>query len=227
MAESWVRNELIYLSQDYFNGRECLFAGTDGRVNKPAKINLDSGLRFSGDVIMSSRYVKSLGKEDEISHDFEDPDLRDVSGNKTPVDGVLRDQSFRMSGTSVTFIRDVYITKTIDDIVDVMASVNFICAHFKLLFGKIKDLAGTFATWFSRKKEGKKEKEERMQNEREQDMKAIGREIARLQREYEALLLAQQTSAGRGGHTQDQRIAANRSEVAGLQQNLAAMTPYQ
>ena len=78
-----------------------------------------------------------------------------------------------------------------------------------------------------RKKEGSEEKVEGKRNERQQDIKAIGREIVRLQREYEALLSAQQASAGRGGHTQGQRIAANRSDIASLQQKVAAMMSSQ
>lgn len=166
---------------------------------------------------MSRRYAKDLGKEGEISQDYKDPGLRDVSGNITPTNGILRNQSFRISGTSVTFIRDVYICETIDDIVDVMAGVDFICAQFNLLFGKVKNLAGTFATWFSTTKESKKEKEKREWNEREQDIKAIRREIARFQRQREALLQTQQASSEIGRSVLECRIEANRSEMALLQ----------
>ena len=75
--------------------------------------------------------------------------------------------------------------------VDIIAGAHFIKDQFKLLFGKVKGLVSTFATWFSTNKEDEQEKEERERREREQRLKANEREIARLQREQRVLQDAQ------------------------------------
>ena len=140
---------------------------------------------------MSLRYAKQLGKHKDISQDFVDPGMRSISGHDTPMTGILRNVTFRLKGASVTFTRDFYVCDVIDDMVDIVAGAHFIRNQFRLLFGKVKELAGTFATWFSTKKEDTQEKEERERREREQRIKANEREIARLQREQQSLRDAQ------------------------------------
>lgn len=164
----------------------------------PALANLDTGLKVPGGLIMSSRYAKEIGMYLDISEDFVDPYMRSISGHHTPVTGVLRNVRFRLKGTSITFIRDFYVCDAIDGLVDIMIGASFIKNQLKLLFEKVKGCLGTFATWFSTKKETKKEKQEREQREREQKIKANEREIARLQREQD-LLEAQQRRSQQGG----------------------------
>ena len=141
---------------------------------------------------MSSRYAKELGRYGDISRDFADPCLRSVSGHDTAVTGILRNVTFRLAGTSVTFTRDFFVCDAIDELVDIMAGTEFIRNQFKLLFGKVREFASTFATWFSTKKEDAREKAERERREREQRFKANQREILRLQREQQ-ILREQQT----------------------------------
>ncbi len=179
--------------EDPFDDRECLFSGPDGKVNRPALANLDTGLKVPGGLVMSERYARELGRYNDISQDFTDPGMRSVSGHDVCVTGILRDVTFRLKGTSVTFLKDFYVCNIIDDMVDIMAGAQFIRDQFNLLFGKVKEFFSTFATWFSTKKEGKEEKEERERREREQRIKANQREIARSQREQEALLQAAQS----------------------------------
>ena len=175
---------------DPFDNRECLFSGPDGKINKPALANLDTGLKVPGGLIMPLRYAKQLGLADSISPNFTDPGMRSVSGHDICVTGVVRNVIFRLKGASVTFLRDFYVCDIIDDMVDIMAGAQFVSDQFNLLFGQVKKLFSTiFTTWFSTKKERKKEKEERERREREQKMKANEREMKRLQREQEALLL--------------------------------------
>lgn len=177
--------------QDPFDDRECLFEDENGQVKMPALANLDTGLKVPGGLIMSTRYVKELGRYQDISKDFVDPYMRSISGHHTTVTGILRNVTFRLKGTSATFIRDFYVCDAIDGLVDVMMGASFIKDHFKLLFEKVKECFSTFATWFSTKKEDPVEKEERERREREQRIEANNREIARLRKEQE-LLGAQQ-----------------------------------
>lgn len=179
--------------KDPFDDRECIFSGPDGKVNRPALANLDTGLKVPGGLVISERYARDLGRYDDISQDFTDPGMRSVSGHDICVTGILRDVTFRLKGTSVTFLRDFYVCNIIDDMIDIMAGAQFIRDQFNLLFGKVKTFSSTFATWFSTKKEGKEEKAERERREREQNIKANQREIARLQREQDALLQAAQS----------------------------------
>ncbi|MCJ1465954.1 hypothetical protein MMC07_004573 [Pseudocyphellaria aurata] len=183
---------------DPFDDRECLFEGKDGRLTMPALANLDTGLKVPGGLIMSSRYAKEIGMYPDISKDFVDPYMQSISGHHTPVTGVLRNVKFRLKGTSITFVRDFYVCDAIDPLVDIMIGASFINNLFNLLFEDDKGYLGTFATWFSTKKETEKEKQEREQREREQKIKGSERENARLQKEKEQLE-AQQRRSQPGG----------------------------
>ncbi|MCJ1270266.1 hypothetical protein MMC22_010162 [Lobaria immixta] len=131
---------------DPFDGRECLFSDENGNLRTPAMANLDTGLKVTGGLIMSSQYAKELGRYQDISQDFVDPCLRSISGHLTPVAGILRDVSFRLKGTSVTFMRDFFICDAIDGLVDIMFGASFIRNQFKLFFERVKECFSTFAT---------------------------------------------------------------------------------
>lgn len=156
--------------------------------------NLDTGLKVPGGLIMSSYYAKELGRHQDISQDFVDPCLRSISGHMTPVTGILRDVAFRLKGSSITFKRDFFICDAIDGLVDIMFGASFIKNQFKLLFERVKECLGIFATWFSTKKESTEEKAERERRERDQKTKANQREIARLQKEQQTAEAAQMKS---------------------------------
>ena len=141
---------------------------------------------------MSSHYAKELGLYPNISSDFTDPCMRAVSGHDVSVRGILRNVRFRLKGTSVTFVRDFYVCDALDELVDIMIGASFIKEQFKLLFEKVKECFSLFGAWFSTKKESAKEKEERRRRELEQKIKARERELARLRREEERMLKAQQ-----------------------------------
>jgi hypothetical protein len=161
----------------------------------PALANLDTGLKVANGLVMSSRYAKEIGLHQDISSNFVDPCLRSISGHITPVTGILRNVSFRLKGTSVTFNRDFWICDAIDSIVDIMVGASFIAENFKLLFDRLKGLCSTFAGWFSTKKETPEEKARREEQEKKQRLEAIKRERVRLDRE-EALLNASQGGSG-------------------------------
>ena len=151
---------------------------------------------------MSSQYAKELGRCQDISQDFVNPCLRSISGHLTPVMGILRDVVFRLKGTSVTFKRDFLICDAIDGMVDIMFGASFIKDQFKLLFERVKDLYGTFATWFSTKKESPEDKVERERREIEQKIKANERELVRLRKEPEKMNAAQMQSQQGSGNRQ-------------------------
>lgn len=163
-------------------------------MKTPAVANIDTGLKVPGGLIMSSRYTTEIGRLHEISSDYDDPCLRSISGHLTPVSGVLRDVVFRSKGTSVTFKRDFYICDAIDNMVDVMFGASFIKDQFKLLFERVQSLCGTFAGWFSTKKETAEERLERERRECEQKMKANERELVRLEKERARLEALRQQS---------------------------------
>lgn len=164
--------------------------------------NLDTGLKVTGGLMMSSQYAKELGRYQDISQDFVDPCLRSISGHLTPVAGILRDVLFRLKGTSVTFKRDFFICDAIDGLVDIMFGASFIKNQFKLLFERAKECFSTFATWFSTKKESTEEKAERERRERDQRIKANQREIERLRKEQQILQAAQRQSQEGAGSRQ-------------------------
>ncbi|KAH0834596.1 hypothetical protein AYO21_02508 [Fonsecaea monophora] len=183
---------------DIFDGRDCLFEDEKGSLKTPALANLDTGLKVPGGLIMSSQYAKEIGRYQDISQDFVDPCLRSVSGHLTPVTGVLRDVVFRVKGSSVTFKRNFFVCDAIDGLVDIMFGAHFITDQFKMLFGRVKECLGTFATWFSTRKETNQEREERERRERDQKIKANEREIARLRKEQQMLEAAKRQSQGGG-----------------------------
>ncbi|OAL40533.1 hypothetical protein AYO20_00269 [Fonsecaea nubica] len=188
---------------DIFDGRECLFEDEKGSLKTPALANLDTGLKVPGGLIMSSQYAKEIGRYQDISEDFVDPCLRSISGHLTPVTGVLRDVVFRVKGSSVTFKRNFFVCDAIDGLVDIMFGAHFIIDQFTMLFGRVKECLGTFATWFSTRKETNGEREERERRERDQKIRANEREIARLRKEQQMLEAANRQSQGGGaGHGQ-------------------------
>lgn len=148
---------------------------------------------------MSAQYAKELDRYQDISQDFFDPCLQSISRHPTPVTGILRDVVFRLKGTSVTFKRDFFVCEAIDGLVDIMFGASFMKDQFKLLFERVKECFSTFATWFTTKKESKKEKADRESRERDQKIKANQREIARLQKEQLMLQDVQTQSQGGAG----------------------------
>lgn len=180
---------LTDIRKDLFDNRECVLADRNGRLVTPGLASLDTQLKVTNGLVMSSRYATEIGLDQKISRDFVDPCLRSISGHITPVVGILRNVHFRLKGTSVTFSRDFWVCDAIDSVVDIMIGASFIAENFKLLFDRFKSLCSTFAGWFSTKKETPEEKAQREEQERRQKLDAIKRERARLDRE-QALLEA-------------------------------------
>ena len=98
--------------------RECLFRASDAVLNIPATACMNSRSKIS--FCMSLRYLKSIGREHEMSTDFEDPSPPGVGGRKTRVQGILRNMSFRVKGTPVRFCRDFHVTDMFDNVLDVI-----------------------------------------------------------------------------------------------------------
>ncbi|KAK5674418.1 metalloprotease [Elasticomyces elasticus] len=186
-------------STDYprgpFDNRECLFEDRNGNITLPAAANLDTGLKVSNGMIMSARYARQLGREDQISSDFEDPCLSSISGHSTPVIGILRDVSFRLKRTSVTFKRDFFVCDAIDQLADIMFGAHFLKDHLHLLFEKMKNIGSLFAPWFSAKKESPDEKLEREKLQLQAKIEAARQELARLENERRKSEAAQRSSA--------------------------------
>ncbi|KAI0169610.1 hypothetical protein GGR52DRAFT_475032 [Hypoxylon sp. FL1284] len=187
-----------------FDDRELLFSDQHGDLKIPCLANLDTQLKVSrsdgDDLIMSSQYAATLGVQDKISTDFEDPCLHSISGHATAVQGILRNVHFRLKGSSRTFRHNFWVCDAIDGVVDVMIGAKFITDNFKMLFEKVKECASTFATWFSReKKETPEQKREREELERQQKIRINELEIRRLQRENEMHQRASQANSGGGG----------------------------
>jgi hypothetical protein len=79
---------------------------------------------------ISMRYLTALGKEHEISSNFEAPD-----GNDASIIGIVRNLPFRVKGTSVTFRQDFLVT--LEDVADIVFGWRFMTSQFDLLFGRI------------------------------------------------------------------------------------------
>lgn len=127
--------------QDFFRARDCLFADSNGKLVVPALADLDSGLRTSGPTdcsIISPEYAKHIGRFKDMSTDFEDPRLRDVSGNPTPMKGIMKDVAFRLKGCSETFRHDFYVSDLLGNeglvSVIIMFGTKFMQDHFASLF---------------------------------------------------------------------------------------------
>jgi hypothetical protein len=88
------------------------------------------------------RYLKTLGKEHEMSTRFKDPSIDDRSGRMMGFQGIVRNMPFRIRGTSITFRKDFYVSDTLDDLVDVVFGWRFMASEFKLLFEKTGRMFG-------------------------------------------------------------------------------------
>ncbi|KAK8122225.1 hypothetical protein PG984_010895 [Apiospora sp. TS-2023a] len=135
---------LIEHTQNVFKSRDCLFADSNGKVIVPALADLDSGLGMSGSTdypIMSLQHAKEIGRFDDISTKFEDPGLHDVSGNPTPMIGIIKDVAFRLKGCSDIFRRDFYVSDLFGNEervgVDIMLGAKFMQDHLALVFQPI------------------------------------------------------------------------------------------
>lgn len=149
---------------------------------------MDTQLKFDptlgGDLIMSKHCMKELGLQHQMSTNFVDPCLQSISGHSTAVVGILRNVSFRLKGSSVTFTRDFWVCDAIDKIVDIMISASFLKSHLQDFFGRCKQACRSLiAPWFSKKKESESEKLEREKKQLEQRIKANELKMRRLQRE--------------------------------------------
>ncbi|KAK6843237.1 hypothetical protein PG987_004097 [Apiospora arundinis] len=136
------RSEESYL--DLFKARDCLFADSNGKLVVPALADLDSGLGMSGPtdyLIMSPQYATQIGRSEQISTEFEDPGLHDVSGNPTPMRGIIKNVAFRLKGCSETFRYDFYVSDLLGNEglagKDIMFGAKFMQDHFASLFQNI------------------------------------------------------------------------------------------
>ncbi|KAK7914544.1 hypothetical protein PG985_012247 [Apiospora marii] len=129
---------------DFFRARDCLFADSNGKLVVPALADLDSGLGMSGPtdfLIMSPEYAKQIGRFKDMSTEFEDPGLHDVSGNPTPMRGIINGVAFRLKGCSQTFRHDFYVSDLLGSEglagVNIMFGAKFMQDHFASLFQHI------------------------------------------------------------------------------------------
>ncbi|KAK7985128.1 hypothetical protein PG988_002750 [Apiospora saccharicola] len=129
---------------DFFRARDCPFADSNGKLVVPALADLDSGLRMSGPedfLIMSPAYAKQIGRFDDMSTEFEYPGLYDVSGQPTPMRGIIKDVAFRLRGCSETFRNDFFVSDLLGNEglagVDIMFGAKFMQDHFASLFRHI------------------------------------------------------------------------------------------
>lgn len=85
---------------------------------------------------ISMKYLKSLGKDHEISKDFGDSDTEGI--DEASIIGVVRNMPFRIRGSSVTFRQDFWVT--LDDVADIVFGWRFMKNNFNLLFGKAYEM---------------------------------------------------------------------------------------
>jgi len=71
-----------------------------------------------------------------MSCDFKDPDLHSISGHKTRMNGIVRNMSFRIKGSSITLHKDFYVSDMLDDFVDVIFGWEFMCNEAKHILNK-------------------------------------------------------------------------------------------
>jgi hypothetical protein len=153
---------------------------------------------LGSDTLMSTRCAKNLGLFSEVSTDFTDPDMQDLTGNITRFIGILRDVPFRLKGTSVTIRRDFLVTDAIDDLADIFLGNQFIEQYLGLVIGPNVLMThldrfwsgvkkSTIAVWHPKKKESPDEVRRREQEEEQREAKAQEQEIKRQQREREKL----------------------------------------
>ena len=76
--------------------------------------------------------------------------MQSVSGHEIQIDGVLRNVLFALSGSTVTYRRDVYICKQLNGWADMVIGARFMAETIAMLFSKAKYM---FAGIFSSKKE--------------------------------------------------------------------------
>ncbi|KAK8016227.1 hypothetical protein PG993_014416 [Apiospora rasikravindrae] len=144
---------LTEILQDFFEARDCLFEDSNGKLLVPALADLDSKLKSSrptDDLIMSATYAKQIGRYDDISTEFEDPGLLDVSGQQTPMRGILKDVAFRLKGCSTTFRRDFYVSDLVGNGAlagaDIVFGAKFMRDHFAMLFQRLYEGAISVST---------------------------------------------------------------------------------
>ncbi|KAK3652932.1 metalloprotease [Elasticomyces elasticus] len=191
-AAYWRERDRDGLEADPYDDRECLCADRSGRIIAPALANLDTGLKVSTGMIMSSLYAKTIGRYDDISTDFEEPNLTSISGHHTPVEGILRDVYFRPKGSSVTLRGDFFVCGAINGLVDIMFGAHFLKDNLCLFFKKAKEsFVSMFAPWFSARKASFKERSEQKKREVQAKIEADKLEIARLKKEITRLQAAQ------------------------------------
>ncbi|KAK5713361.1 metalloprotease [Elasticomyces elasticus] len=184
---------------DPFDDRECLFADRSGRIVAPARANLDTGLKVSTGMIMSSFYAKTIGRYEEIASDFVEPNLTSITGHHTPVESILRDVYFRAKGSSVTLRGDFFVCDAIDGLVDIMFGASFLKDHLCLFFKKAKEtVVSMFAPWFPARKPSSKERSEQEKREVQAQIEAIKPETARVEKEIARLRAARRPGVDSG-----------------------------
>jgi hypothetical protein len=86
-------------------------------------------------------YLRSIGKEHEISTQLEDLDSFSI-GDRKP-EGIVRNLSFRLRGTSVTFQKEFYVFEMLDNLVDVVFGWQSMAGDFRQFFDKAFDVFST------------------------------------------------------------------------------------
>jgi hypothetical protein len=84
-------------------------------------------------------YLRSIGKEHEISTQLEDLDSFSI-GDRKP-EGIVRNLSFRLRGTSVTFQKEFYVFEMLDNLVDVVFGWQSMAGDFRQFCCQLRVLA--------------------------------------------------------------------------------------
>ncbi|KAH6667967.1 hypothetical protein B0J14DRAFT_175404 [Halenospora varia] len=157
---------------DFFT-RDFEFRSSDGSPNL-ARCRLDSQCHIP--FIVSEHWAQENGKMSDIIADFKDPGVQSVSGHKLQLDGILRNMIFNVKGSTVSYRRDVYVCKQLNNWTDMIAGAKFMAEQFAVLFSKTKKM---FAGIFSSRREKQKEKVQGQTLQMEADRGAVEQERKR------------------------------------------------
>lgn len=90
--------------------------------------------------MVSEKWVRENDKESEMSFDFRDPNVQSVSGHKLDFRGILRNNVFNLTGSTVTYRRDIYVCRQLDNWTDMVIGAKFMADQFAVLFSKARKM---------------------------------------------------------------------------------------
>lgn len=72
-----------------------------------------------------------------MSKEFDDPGPISIDGHQAKMSGIVRDVSFRMKGSSITFRGDFYISEMLDGLQDILFGWRFMCDEATEILDKV------------------------------------------------------------------------------------------